>query len=337
MSVVTETENSLLDALPGVAMPVAEVEPTLARIWSAEGGKGVTPPSEYRASQMNLILHFGLKTSADEARERFDAAIRFAQRYPCRIIALCPAGRERSERQLQGKLFTQCYIGPDLRSMCCCEAIGLGYPTREAGFLDNQVSIWLENDLPTCHWFNRVPARRIEDIHFSFIKNCRRVVYDSAVEDEDFTQIAWPHPEAVRDLAWARLLPVRQSLGQFLSSFQPSELAGGLANVRVQHEGMPAEARWLLHWQRTALENCAAHADLKLEAEFHLDENPRDLGHCLETEWTYRKGDKFFRWSHCSGSSDATFEANITGRPVSLPLSVPWNSPEDVLAEALFF
>ena len=338
MSTRTEPQqDSLFDALPGVEMPVSEVGPALSRIWSPEETGGSTPPSEFRASQMNLILHFGLRTTQEQARARFDTAIRFAQRYPCRIIALCPEGRERSERHLEGKLFTQCYIGPELRAMCCCEAIVLGYPTRDAGFLDSQVSIWLENDLPTYHWFNLIPRERIEQIHLSFIKRCRRVVYDSAVESEDFSEIPWPKPRTVRDLAWARLLPVRQSLGQFLSAYKPADLAEGLQGVTVRHENMPAEARQLLLWQRHALEGCAERAQLPLQAAFGIEENVQDRGHCLETQWHYAEADKYFRWSHCASGSDATFEACFGGKAVAFPLSISWIAPETELAEALFF
>ena len=34
--------------------------------------------SEFRASQMNLVLHFGRTVSPEEAKERFEIAVRFA-------------------------------------------------------------------------------------------------------------------------------------------------------------------------------------------------------------------------------------------------------------------
>jgi len=50
----------------------------------------------------------------------------------------------------------------------------LGYPIHTPGFLENQVMIWLENDLPVYHWLHRVPARRIEEIYLPYLKLCTR-------------------------------------------------------------------------------------------------------------------------------------------------------------------
>ena len=37
----------------------------------------------------------------------------------------------------------------------------LGYTPDDAEFLEHQISVWLESDLPTYHWFHRVPEERI--------------------------------------------------------------------------------------------------------------------------------------------------------------------------------
>src|SRR5690606_31892939 len=125
---------------------VSAVTKTLREMWKVSHDSGQDAPSEFRASQMNLILHFGLSTTGEEARKAFDSAVSFAQRYPCRIIVLCPEEKKEGESILEGKLCSQCFIGDDQRQMCCCEALILSYPTKESGFLDNQVSIWLESE-----------------------------------------------------------------------------------------------------------------------------------------------------------------------------------------------
>ncbi|MEM7792628.1 MAG: hypothetical protein AAF546_14580, partial [Verrucomicrobiota bacterium] len=130
----------LIDTLPGIELPVSEVTRRLATMWEVETTSSL---SEFRASQMNLVLHFGLDVSAEEARERFDTVIQFAQRYPSRIIILCPE-RDRKDGSMTAKLFSQCYIGESHREMCCCEALLLGYTSEDFGYLSNQVSIWLE-------------------------------------------------------------------------------------------------------------------------------------------------------------------------------------------------
>ncbi len=221
----------LINALPGVELPVREVTSRLASMWDSDPS---TEHLESRASQMNVVLHFGLDVTDEEARERFDALIRFAQRYPSRIIVLCPT-RADLEGAMESKLFSQCYIGDSHREMCCCEALMLRYKSEDFGYLANQVSIWLEGDLPTYHWFSGVPAKRIEKYFGNLLQGVRRCVYDSSVESGDLSKLNWPDPSRVGDLAKARLLPARQAIGQFISGYSIESLCEGLQAVRVRH------------------------------------------------------------------------------------------------------
>ena len=140
--------KDLIEVLPGVDLPVAEVTKRLDEMWQGEGPVGETAS---RASQMNVVLHFGWSVTEEEAMDRFESLIAFAQRYPSRIIVLCPSATA-EEGSMRAKLFSQCYIGASLREMCCCEALILGFRPDSCGYLGNQVSVWLESDLPTYHW-----------------------------------------------------------------------------------------------------------------------------------------------------------------------------------------
>ncbi|GHC05608.1 glucose-6-phosphate dehydrogenase assembly protein OpcA [Cerasicoccus arenae] len=331
----TAEPPTIFDVMPGLRMPVSEVSPMLSQMWNTTFDPSSENPSEFRASQMNVILHFGLKTSPEEAKARFETAISFAQKYPCRIITLCPMGRERSDRLLEGKIFSLCYIGDSMRDMCCCEAVILGYPTREAGFLSSQVSIWLENDLPTYHWFNRIPAERITQMHMDFVKRCRRVIFDSSIEAEDgndLLSIEWPRPEGVIDLAWARLLPVRQSLGQFLSAVEPKKLVDGLLKVEARGQApLKGEAANLLRWCRECLEKCTKNP---LSVEFVMGDCPKD--HSLELEWTYSDS-RHLLWTHEADSAVAQITADFGVGHMSAPMQVQLLDSEKALAEAMFF
>ena len=129
-------------------MPVGEVTEALLHMWDPiPGAEPGSAPSEFHASQINLILHFGLPTTEEEARERFETAIRFTQRHPSRIIVLCPSEESSEGTLMEGKLFSQCFIGNSRREMSCCEALILGYCMTESDFLGSQVSLWLETDL----------------------------------------------------------------------------------------------------------------------------------------------------------------------------------------------
>ena len=80
--------HPLIDALPGFPVKISAALASLDKAWSEEGEEAA------RASQMNLVLMFGAGVSPADAQARFDEAILFAQRYPCRLVVLAaPSGR----------------------------------------------------------------------------------------------------------------------------------------------------------------------------------------------------------------------------------------------------
>ena len=166
--------KDLIDELPGLDLPVGEVTDRLELMWDSDASGS---PSAFRASQMNVVLHFGWDVTAEQAQERFTTLLTFAQRYPSRIIVLCPS-RSIKDGSMRAKLFSQCYIGDSHREMCCCEALLLGYEPDNCGYLANQVSVWLEPDLPSYHWFCGVPSARIEQYSDNLLKGVRRSIYD---------------------------------------------------------------------------------------------------------------------------------------------------------------
>jgi hypothetical protein len=321
----------LINALPGIELPVGEVISRLASMW--ESGPS-TSPTEFRASQMNVVLHFGLDVTDEEARERFDALIRFAQRYPSRIIVLCPSKTGHGGGMVS-KLFSQCYIGASHREMCCCEALLLGYKSENYGHLSNQVSIWLEGDLPTYHWFSGVPAKRIETYFDNLLIGVRRCIYDSSVESEDLRGLQWPDPGRVHDLAQARLLPVRQAIGQFMSGYPIESLCQGLKAVTVTHcLSTQGEAKRLLEWIKDCLADCE-----KVDgcATFGAD---YCIAECEDAELSLELAyddERFFKWRKFKSSSLGEIEAYLGKTQEKIPTRVKPLSAEQALAEALFF
>ena len=329
----------LIDQLPGVAMPVEEVTETLRHMWDTPASTE-DHPLDFRASQMNLILHFGLQTTAVEATSEFDRAIAFAQTYPCRLIVLCPAEETEGPHAFEGKLFSQCYIGRHLRETCCCEALILGYSPEESDFLESQVSIWLEPDLPVYHWLHRVPGDRIENCYQGFLKDCRRIVYDGAVEGDACDRIPWPDPDRVRDLSLARSLPLRQHIGQFLSGFPPEELAEGLRSLRIEHDAAHRRmAGHLLAWQRTAMKNCFSDPLHAKEAEFSVNAFPKSGAgqEALRIEFSYTNKKKSFVFSYKPGKKAGAIRARYPSGNYDHSLHIEPLPEATVLAEALFF
>ena len=327
--------SRLIDSLPGVSMDVKDVSQTLRDMWdSPVGPQGQA--ADYRASQLNLILHFGLKVSTDEVLEKFNEAVSFAQRYPCRIIVLCPST---AQEGFDAKLFSQCYIGKHLRDLCCCEALILGYAPDQSDFLENQVSVWLEADLPIYHWFHRVPAERIEQYYLGFIKRCQRILFDGEIEGDDYDAIPWPNKDRVSDLSYARALPLRQHIGQFISGFTREELIDGLESVSLQYtEGTRRKAFNLLHWQENALARCFPKPEDMDAVVFTFEKvDAKDATHCLQIKWTYKRREKYlemkYNRSHKSGIIRAALPSGVFEQPLHIEPLAPANS----LSEAMFF
>ena len=337
--------KELIDELPGISMPVGEVAHRLNTMWEAGAGGA---PSEFRASQMNVVLHLGPEVGADEALERFNELIQFAQRYPSRIIVLCP-GKSKTDGSMRAKLFSQCYIGDSHREMCCCEALILEYQPDECGFLGNQVSVWLESDLPTYHWFNRVPGEQIEGYFENMLVGVRRCIYDSSLEAQDLSALDWPEPDRVGDLAQAGLLPVRQSIGQSLSGYPIEEICRGLKSVRIQHTAkMSGEGARLQEWVRGCLSDCGKCADPSspcdaeagcsaLKAHYDLDEcGGSDC--LLSLKFSYEDEDeRFFVWKMLSDGNLGQIEASLGKTAEKLTTRVKPLGAVQMIAEALLF
>ncbi len=325
--------SSVLESLPGITLPIAEVNRQLGNMWQP-GREGSGAPSEFRASQMNLILHFGVQTTNADARSCFDAAISFSQRYPSRIIVLCPEQQESGGRFLEGKLFAQCYIGHTPRTMCCCEALMLGYPPGESGDIENQISIWLENDLPTCHWFHRVPPERVREHYLGFTHGMRRILYDGSVEEGGYADIPWERPDRVKDLAAARILPIRQSIGQYLSGYDPDALQSGVEGVRIRApRHLCGEARALSSWMVGCLQTAGAPADLNGRIE------ERDDGReAISGEWVVSGAANAFSFDLDIAASRGCLKARFgSGETETWPFEAHFLGPRETLSEAVFF
>jgi len=327
--------KDLIDVLPGIDVPVGEVTDRLAHMWESDASGS---PSAFRASQMNVVLHFGWEVTAEEAQERFDALLMFAQRYPSRIIVLCPA-HTITDGSMRAKLFSQCYIGDSHREMCCCEALLLGYEPDNCGYLSNQVSVWLEPDLPSYHWFCGVPGARIEQYFDNLLVGVRRSIYDSSFEGKDLSQLNWPDPAQVGDLAMARLLPVRQAIGQFLSGYAIQGLCEGLESVTVRHcEAMSGEGMRLMEWIRDCLGECKQCDDCSaLEAKYTIELcDPCNVDCSLGLEFNYTDG-RYFRWRKFAEGSMSEIEASLGKSEEKISTRVKPLGAEQTIAEALFF
>ena len=320
--------SDILAALPGAPVRVNEALGALAHAWSAEGEQAV------RASQMNLVLMLGAGVAPAEAAAVFEQAQAFARRYPCRLVVLARRAAAEDAAPPEAKAHVACFLDAARRDKRCCEALMLAHGPHSLQ-LQSLVSTWLEADLPAYLWCHKVGSAELAP-WLALAPRLTRVVADRSVEGDGFFALPWPRPEAVRDLSVARCLPVRQALGQFLSSHSTADLVRGLRTVTVSHgTGREGEARGLLAWMRTSLEACAASAGLPLGATFSVG-TACQASSCIAVEWTYDNGNHF-AWEHAEQGTRASVALDFATSHQAFALAVPFLAPEASLGEAFFF
>jgi hypothetical protein len=321
-------------ALPGIEVPVGEISRSLARLWDGEEDGEAGAPSEFRASQMNLVLHIGLPTTPADGLAQFDGALRFTQRYPARILVLCPRAEGGADLTMRAKIYSECFIGRSQREMSCIEAVILTYPQENRQFLEDQVSILIEADLPIYYWVHRMSQVHKIGSYQWLLRNSRRCLMDTGISTPEARTYPWPRPDGFRDLVHARLLPVRQSIGQFLSGYEPRTIVRGLREVRVAGgAGFEAEARVLLDWVWIRLELCGAPA--KGGAERAARKVAPGATSSLELAFAYDDG-RHFLWRADFAQGSAYFESTIGGGRQTLPMTTGLLATEAALDEAIF-
>ncbi len=326
----------IITQLPGISLPVSEISKKLSRMWQGELEPNAAAPSDFRASQMNLVIQMGLGVTVEEAEELFNTGIDLAQRYPCRIIFLCPTTDPASHDELTGKLFTQCYIGKSLRERCCCEVLLLEYSVDEPEALFNQVSIWLESDLPTYHWFHKLPLEVVTTKYTEFIQRSKRAIYDSEVDCENSECGDIDGIENLRDLADARILPYKQSIGQILSTFQLEQIFEGLKGMTIIYQpNFKGSATQIKKWLEKCLDDPMVSEEIRAGLVIELKEC--EVGGAeFELNFDY-DNDQRFNWKRCGDHKHSEISIQIGNRKIESTVVVSAFPPAQALSEAIFF
>jgi len=325
--------SEIFNALPGIPVPVGSIKHSLTRMWADTAAAGGNAPANDagKATQVNFVVQLGLQTTVEDAQEQFQTAVRFSRRYPCRVVVLCPMPDDSTEREIRAKIYGECHLGKSKGDKRCCEFVLLSYPFSARPFVENQVSICLSTDLPMYYWPHRfISSARISQFQY-LLNRAKRVILDSAITPEDSLTFPWPKPEAVRDLAHARLLPVRQTIGQFLSAYAPARIIDGLRGVTLVHQpAVAAEARVLAQWFRSRLTTCGASAEICIELSERTD------GISFELNFDYANSQQF-HWSGDLAHGSVKFEADFGTGKTTLPSALSLLNPEAALGEAMFF
>jgi hypothetical protein len=326
---------SVFNTLPGLEVPVGSITTSLDEMWSAGAGlkgEAVLAADDAKAIQVNVVLHLGLHTTPEDALVQFQTVLEFSKRYPCRVVILCPLEGEDGPTELHAKIYGECHLGKTKQDKRCVEFVILSYPRPAWKHLENQASICLSADLPMYYWAHRFRStQRLAEYHY-LLGRAKRLLMDSAVVPEDALGYPWPRPETVRDLTYARLLPARQALGQFLSRYSVIALGDGLKEVVLAHDpAVSAEARVLLAWVRDRLGQCGVPGDY-----CRLEARPPGGSTSFDLRFTYH-GPKFFRWTAELATGHAAFSADFGSGRTDLAGSISLLPPTTALSEAMFF
>lgn len=329
--------STVFESLPGLAVPVGQALERLSDMWSESDGKGSTA-SDYRASRMNLIVHIGFEAATDEANALFKTVISFSHRYPCRLIVLCPQPDSwDSQAHMSCKIFSECVIDARSGGMGCCEVLILGYTLQDRKFLENQVSIFLETDLPTYYWPTRFGSAQLLSDYKFFFKRASRIIFDSSRELFLKDQIDIPQPEKLHDLAFSRLLSIRQCLGQFLSGYEPKDIVEGLREVTLSSaNSFRCEGRALLAWIGGALQACYDSPDEARQA-LRMDQQVAATEDAMPRLNFIYDSDRYLAFDIDLEKGEGRIEADLGGGAQSMITGVRLLELEAALAEALFF
>lgn len=331
MSAVAPT--TIFDSLPGIEVPVGRVAQSLDEIWASAPDGGAAAPSEFRASQMNLILHLGMRTTVESAAEQCAVALALSRRHPARTVVLCPLQRDEGGTGMRAKVFSECFIGSSGKEMVCCEVVMLSYPFDTRRFMENQVSVCLEADLPLYYWPHCIAsAARLEDYTY-LLNGARRIILDTACETADVASALAPLGPRIRDLADTRLLQVRQSLGRFMSGFAPASLVDGLVSVTVECSMRHvAEGKRLLAWVRKSLGACGSGPGPGVT----FKTVPVDGATDLALNIAYSGAGRRLHWEADLSVGHARMRGSLGAGEVSAEGPVLLLKPEVALAEAIF-
>jgi hypothetical protein len=329
--------SAIFDVLPGIDVPVGEISKSFAAMWANTAANGAPAPEadDAKATQVNVVLHLGLKTTAEDAAVQFQTVVEFSKRYPSRIVVLCPQEDESGGLEMRAKIYAECHLGKSKSDKRCVEFVMLNYPRAVREYLENQVSICLSTDLPLYYWAHRFSdSARLADYRY-LLGRAKRVLIDSSIAPADAFTFPWPNPKSLRDLVYSRLLPVRQTIGQFLAGYSAGTLTTGLKAVSIGFgAGLAAEGRAILEWLRRRLAECDAHTDA---VAFTVGPLAKNTAGSLAVRFDYADAARYFRWSGDLATGHALFEADLgTGR-TTLPAAVSLLKPEVALSEAMFF
>jgi hypothetical protein len=319
--------TEVFKAMPGLTVPVAGIAEGFVKLWED------SPAKESRAVQLNLVLHFGRNCTPADAEAQFQTTLRFAHRYPCRVVVLCPDFDESAPPEMGAKIYGECFFGKSKSDTRCVEFVFLHYTMAVRAHLENQVSVCLSTDMPLYYWAHHFSSvKRMADYSYLLTRS-KRILFDGGLVPPEAFTYPWPNQSAVRNLAYTRTLPLRQNLGQFLSRYTPALINEGLKSVTLRYQpAVAAEASSLIGWIKKGLVRSGAAVDFNT---LHLA--PGLASGSFDLVFTYQDAKKNFHWQADLAKNEASFDGDLGTGHTQLTVGAHLLSPEMMLSEAMFF
>jgi glucose-6-phosphate dehydrogenase assembly protein OpcA len=242
---------------------LAELWVTLGKQGQPETGMGVL-----RACSLNLIV---VADESDDFQALGETVAALMPEHPARAMTI--RLRAAADAEVQGRVFSQCWMPFGQRRQICCEQIEI-LASQET--LEDALALAAAvaaPDLPVVAWCRS--ARLVERPDFrKLLQPASRVVVDSAQSVDAksaLVRLAQLSANGVPlgDLAWTRLTRWRAMLAQSFENRDLRTRLAGTVQIGVAYGGTPAPvtARYMGAWLADSLQTAGVPAVLSLVPE----------------------------------------------------------------------
>jgi len=176
----------------------------------------------------------------------------------------------------------------------------------------------------------------ITEKYTEFIKRSNRAIYDSELDCENLDCGDISRFKNLRDLADARILPYKQSIGQILSTFGLEQIFNGLQGMSLVYQPcFKGSATQIKSWLETCLNDPVISDGMKANLDIELRECEKG-GAEFELSFNY-DNDQWFRWKRCSDHKHSEVSIQLDNRKIDSTVVVSAFPPAQALSEAIFF
>ncbi|MCC6547600.1 glucose-6-phosphate dehydrogenase assembly protein OpcA [Candidatus Sumerlaeota bacterium] len=206
-----------------VTLSPDKIERELSSLWKPAAGKDVETNSVSRVVLGNVLC----VSSADQMNRLRAVIQKVVPVYPCRLFLLEYQPDEQGDA-IQAAVNAQCFVPKKDEVPVCCEVIHMTFGPNGAKHLHGCVAPLLIADLQTVLWISLgdIDLKQTGDLE----QYCDRILVQASLSRKPSALLRRmvDSPQAVFDLSWFRMRPVREQMAAFFddpaNSFQLSRI-----------------------------------------------------------------------------------------------------------------